>query len=406
MRKIAIVGAGLGGCVLANALLDRGYAITLLTDRSAADIRNGFVLSTQSIWAPAVAMERTLGLNNWENQYRGIGGFHVRFNQTAGGGIQEFTAPLTAPGQSIDFRVKLPALMERFAARGGSLVVRSVDIDDFCDLADSHDLVIAATGRARGELRDLFPRNDQRSTAHQPLRVGAVVYLDGRKGPPSPSGGAPFEEWTIIPGVGEFFVIPAFSLRGDCQIICVEGCVGGPIDCWHDVKTPDQCFRRMREVIERWMPWEHERCRDIGLIDDRAAISGGFTPVVRHPVGHLPNRRPVLAFGDLFVLNDPLVAQGGNTAIKLATMLVEDIVEQGKDHPFDAEWMTGYSEKAWHYASWTVALSDLFLSPNENLWRWLGKAASVQAVADTMILGYEDPKKWVDMLLKPASPDL
>jgi len=401
MKKIAIVGAGLGGSILANALLDRGYAVTLVTDRSAADVRSGFVLSTQSIWAPAIEIEREFGLNDWDRQYRGIGGFHVRYGDSTANRIRDFAAALSAPGQSVDFRVKLSALIDRFASRGGMLIVRAVEIDDFCDLTESHDLVIAATGRARAGLRDLFPRDEQRSTADRPLRVGGVVYLTGRKPEPIGPEQAPFEEWTIIPGVGEFFAIPALSLGGDCQIICVEGCIGGPIDCWQDVKTPDQCFQRMRELIDRWMPWERKRCGEIRLIDERAAICGGFAPVVRHPVGRLPNGRPVLAFGDLFVLNDPLVAQGGNTAIKLAKMLIEDIVER-ESLAFDAEWMAAYSQKAWDYASWTVTLSNMFLSPSENLWRWLDRASADQSVADAMILGYEDPRKWVGMLSAPA----
>jgi 2-polyprenyl-6-methoxyphenol hydroxylase-like FAD-dependent oxidoreductase len=400
MQRIAIVGAGLGGLVLANGLIDRGYDVTLVTDRSAADVRDGFVLSTQSLWAPAIDIEGQFGLDDWNAEYSGIGGFHVRFGDTKGPDIRAFSASLSAPGQSIDLRVKLPALMVRFEGRGGKIVIRSVGIDDFAALADSHDLVVAAVGRARGPIRQLFPRDDIRSTRERPPRVGGVVYLSGRI-PPQAMKHPPFEEWTLIPGVGEFFVIPALSLCGNCHIICVEGCIGGPLDCWEDVAGPEQCLARMLQVVNEWLPWEVERCRAAALIDARAAISGGFTPTVRHAVGRLPSGRRVLAFGDLFVLNDPLVAQGGNTAIRLAKMLIDDIAARDSG-PFDEAWMEAYAERAWDYARWTVTLSDMFLTPDANLLRWLDHAATDAAVARSMVLGYENPEEWVRLLSRPA----
>jgi 2-polyprenyl-6-methoxyphenol hydroxylase-like FAD-dependent oxidoreductase len=402
MRKIAVVGAGLGGVVLANGLLDCGFEVTLVTDKSGEEIRNGTVLSTQSLWGPALAIKRQFGLNLWDKDNRGIGGFRIRFGDTAANNYHEFAAALSAPGQSIDFRVALPALLSRFAARRGTLSIRAVDIDDLSALADDCDLVIVATGRARGRMRDLFSRDETRSTADRPKRVGGVIYLAGRReAAPQCRGGPPFEEWTLIPGVGEFFVIPAFSLGGNCHIICLEGYIGGPLDCWQDVNTVPECMQTMVRLIDEWLPWERDRCRDVRLIDDRAAIWGGFTPVVRRPVGQLPCGRPVLAFGDLFVLNDPLVAQGGNTAIYLAKMLIEDIVAHGL-RPFDRDWMAGHAAKAWDYARWTVQISDMFLTPNDNLWRWFDHATKNPAAAKAIVRGYEDPQAWVRLLSAPA----
>ena len=49
------------------------------------------------IWSPAIEIEREFGLNDWDREYRGIGGFHVRFGDTTGSDVREFTAPLSAP---------------------------------------------------------------------------------------------------------------------------------------------------------------------------------------------------------------------------------------------------------------------------------------------------------------------
>jgi hypothetical protein len=205
----------------------------------------------------------------------------------------------------------------------------------------------------------------------------------------------------LIPGVGEFFVIPAFSLAGDCHIVCLEGYIGGPLDCWQDVDTVPECMQTMVRLMDEWLPWERDRCRHIRLVDERAAIWGGFTPVVRHPVGQLPCGRPVLAFGDLFVLNDPLVAQGGNTAIHLAKLLIDDVVAHGP-RPFHRDWMESYADKAWDYARWTVQISDIFLAPDTNFWRRFELASSNSAVATAIVRGYEDPREWVRLLSTPV----
>ena len=60
MRKIAIIGAGESGAQLALGLQREGYAITLFSDRSAAQIRTGKVMSSQCMFATALAAEAQL----------------------------------------------------------------------------------------------------------------------------------------------------------------------------------------------------------------------------------------------------------------------------------------------------------------------------------------------------------
>lgn len=66
MRRIAIVGAGQAGLQLALALNDRNYDVTLLTARTAEEIRGGRVASTQCMFHDAVQLERDLGINQWD----------------------------------------------------------------------------------------------------------------------------------------------------------------------------------------------------------------------------------------------------------------------------------------------------------------------------------------------------
>lgn len=62
MRRIAIVGAGQSGLQLGLGLLDTGYDVTMITNRTADEIRQGKVMSSQCMFHTALQTERDLGL--------------------------------------------------------------------------------------------------------------------------------------------------------------------------------------------------------------------------------------------------------------------------------------------------------------------------------------------------------
>lgn len=313
MRRVAIVGAGQAGLLLGFGLPHHGFQVTLVSKLAAKDLRSGRVRSTQCLWGTALGVERAHGFDLWAGEYTGIGGFRVRL--TAPGSsdvVAEFQTLLQSVGQSVDQRVKFAAWLELFEERGGLLVRHEVDATFLASLADTHDLVVVTAGRLKGELADLFPVDDVRSPHAAPQRVGGVIYVHGRQGSARHDAAA-LEELTFIPEVGEFFVIPGFTLSGVCDIICLEGVLAGPCDRYDGVRAAGEIFEVTRDLVRTWLPWERDRCRHITLTDTRAAICGGFAPVTRVPVGRLENGRPVLALGDSACLLDPVTAQGGTT---------------------------------------------------------------------------------------------
>ena len=60
-RRIAIVGAGPAGTALALGLLRHGYDVTLVSDRTAEEIRDGSVMSSQITFESALEAESALG---------------------------------------------------------------------------------------------------------------------------------------------------------------------------------------------------------------------------------------------------------------------------------------------------------------------------------------------------------
>mgnify|MGYP006203497993 CR=1 FL=1 len=62
-RSVAVVGAGPAGTTLALGLLARGCEVTLVTDRTAEEIRGGRVMSSQITFESALDLESTLGVS-------------------------------------------------------------------------------------------------------------------------------------------------------------------------------------------------------------------------------------------------------------------------------------------------------------------------------------------------------
>ena len=58
---ITIVGAGQSGLSLAFGLLHYGYQVTVVTDRSAEELRTGRIMSSQCMFDDAQGYERSLG---------------------------------------------------------------------------------------------------------------------------------------------------------------------------------------------------------------------------------------------------------------------------------------------------------------------------------------------------------
>ena len=179
MQRIAIVGGGQAGLPLAFGLLDQGYEVTVVTNRTPEDIRQGKVMSSQCMFDNALQIERDLGINTWEAEcppVEGIG-FAVPHPAEPGAKAIDWRSRLDRPAQAVDQRLKMPAWLEQVEARGGRLLIQDAGIAELEALADSHDLVILAAGK--GEVVKLFERDAARSTFDKPQRSLALPYVHG-----------------------------------------------------------------------------------------------------------------------------------------------------------------------------------------------------------------------------------
>ena len=96
MRNITIVGAGQAGLQLGIGLLDKGYSVTAISNRTGEEIANGKVLSSQSMYDMALSHERELGIAFWDEECPPIEGIHVQAGNAQAGTTPTASAALTA----------------------------------------------------------------------------------------------------------------------------------------------------------------------------------------------------------------------------------------------------------------------------------------------------------------------
>ncbi|MEV0093405.1 styrene monooxygenase/indole monooxygenase family protein [Streptomyces sp. NPDC050738] len=398
MRKILIVGAGQSGLQLALGLQSQGYEVTLMSNRTADEIRGGRVMSTQCMFDTALQHERDLGINFWESQAPRIEGLGVSVAGPESQRVIDWVGKLDGYAQSVDQRVKMAGWMETFAQRGGQLVIHGAAVSDLDFFARTYDLVMVSAGK--GELVSMFGRDASRSPYSVPQRALAVAYVHGM-GPRPEHPDFDAVRCNLVPGVGELFVMPTLTTTGRADILFWEGVPGGPLDAFQGVKDPSDHLALTLELMEKFTPWEYARATKVELTDANGTLAGRYAPTVRNPIGRLPGGGLVLGVADVVVANDPITGQGSNSASKCAASYLSSIVERG-DAPFDEAWMQqtfdGYWNTAQHVTKWTNAMLGV---PPEHVLNLIGAAGQLQPVADRFANGFNNPADFENFFYDP-----
>ena len=397
MRKFTIVGGGQSGLQLGLGLLKAGHKVRVVQNRTAEEIEKGKVLSSQCMFGASIQHERDLGIDFWTDTCPPVQGinFSVPHPEQAGAKAIDWTGRLDRNAYSVDQRVKMPRWLAEFEKLGGELVIADAGIDELEQYAAEDDLVIVASGK--GEIGRMFERDAEKSPYDKPQRALALTYVTGMTPRPEHSAVC----FNLIPGVGEYFVFPALTTTGPCEIMVFEGVPGGPMDCWGDVTSPEQHLDKSKWILDTFLPWEAERCRDLELTDDNGILAGRFPPTVRKPVATLPSGRQVLGLGDTVCLNDPITGQGSNNAAKAAAVYLKRILDR-EDQAFDPAWMQGTFDAYWDYAQWVVQWTNMMLMPPPDfVLEIMGTACVEPRLAHRMANGFDDPRDFFPWFADP-----
>lgn len=400
-RKITILGGGQAGLQLACGLLQKDYEVKVVQNRTAEDIRTGKVMSSQCMFDAALQNEREIGLDFWGEECPTVDSINFVVPAPDGSGNKaiDWNGRLDRPAMSVDQRVKIPVWMREFERRGGTLEIREATIDDAERYAAESDLTVVAAGK--GDIARMFERDPEKSPYDKPQRSLALTYVHGMTPRPIHSAVC----FNLIPTVGEYFVFPALTNTGPCEIMVFEGIPGGPMDCWKDVTSPAEHLARSKWILDTFLPWEAERCRNVELTDANGILAGAFPPTVRKPVGRLPSGKIVLGLADAVCLNDPITGQGSNNASKAAKVYMDAIIAHG-DRPFDAAFMQATFDRYWQYAQFVVGWTNALLQPPPpHVLNIMGSAQAFPALAKRIANGFDNPPDLFPWFAVPEEAD-
>ncbi|MGO9045502.1 MAG: styrene monooxygenase/indole monooxygenase family protein [Xanthobacteraceae bacterium] len=400
-RAVTIVGGGQSGLQLGNGLLSAGFDVHLVQDRKADDIRNGRVTSSQCMFDKALSYERELGLNFWDKECPTVDSINFTVPAPDGSGNKaiEWNGLLDRPAQAVDQRLKFPRWMQELEKRGGTIEYKAASAADLEKYAADSDLVVVAAGK--GEVAKLFERDAQKSQFDAPQRALALTYVKGLTPRPQHSAVA----FNLIPGVGEYFVFPALTTTGPCEIMVFEGIPGGPMDCWDDVTSPEAHLAKSRWILDTFLPWEGARAKTCELTDPNGILVGRFAPTVRRPIARLASGKAVFGMADVVVLNDPITGQGSNNASKCAKVYLDAIKAHG-DKPFDEAFMQATFDRYWDFAQYVTGWTNALLQPPPpHVLNIMGAAQGIPVLAKRIANGFDDPLDFFPWFAVPEEAD-
>lgn len=396
-KKIAIIGAGTGGLHLGLYLQQQGVETTIFTDRPAEDYAGMRLPNTVAHFAVTIANETALKVNHW--QAGEVGYFGHNYYIGTPEPIQ-FYGDLHAPSRAVDYRLYLPALMNDYVSRGGNLEIRSIERDDYAQLARDYDLIVVSTGKGTG---DMFPKRADHSPHTKPQRQLCVGIF---KGIPQRSTRA--VTMYFSPGAGEMIEIPTLTFNGLQSAMVWENIPGGDTEILAHTRYEDDpaAFKKlMLEKITAHYPTLRERIdeKEFDLATSHLDIlQGGVVPAVRESSVRIDESTIAIALGDVLTTVDPMLGQGANSASNQAIIVGEEIVKQNVfDERFVERVDARRMDRVLSASRWTNFMMGALETFPPEFGAFIGALARDPQLADTFTDNFNYPDRQWDVFSDP-----
>lgn len=326
-KRICIIGSGTAGLNLAYALREN-FEVTILHHRSAEDIKNGRIMSTQI--QPKKTIRNYFDLEKWNDQTL-IQNLHMNI-----GNENLFVANFKESALSVDQRFYFFHEMKALSKQDVSFDLNKVSNKEIKEIINDFDLVIDCSGK-QGPIFP-FPIEEDLSPFDKPQRKCIVGYFLGveRKKPIGVNV-------TILPELGQIIEIPAITEYGPVTIFYISVIPKSRLDVFKGIKNADEFTNKMKEVVQEFFPEIQSRMdeKEFRLCDEKGFLQIAFTPVIRKPYLTIKDKL-VIGCGDSVSLNDPITGQGCN----VIAYCVEQLAQTLNEHK-ESQWDERIGEVYW-----------------------------------------------------------
>lgn len=398
-KRIGIIGAGTAGLQLGLYLRQHDIDVTIITDRSPAEVGRSRLPNTVAHHAVTLERERALGIDHWPTDKYGYFGHEYYI-----GGPEplRFRGDYHAPSRAVDYRIYHPQLMEDFAGQGGSIEYGPVVHDDVSAIAARFDLLVVSTGK--GPFGQMFGRMPEDSPFDRPQRSLCVGVFCGIEQQPTRS-----VVWSASPGAGEMIEIPFLTFGGLATALVFENHVGGNLDALARASYEEdpEAFRKLiLEALRTHYPATGERV-DPAAFDLAGGpldlLQGGVTPAVRRSHIVLDDGTLALSLGDVKATVDPLLGQGANMASHAAWVLGEEIVAQDVyDSRFVEQVERKRDDRVLAATRWTNFMLEALRTLPPGFQQTLAAISENKALADEFTDGFNYPELQWDRFATPG----
>lgn len=395
VKKISIVGGGVGGLHLGLYLLQHDVEVTVHTDRRPEDLARGRLLNTVAHHSVTLDRETELGVNYWpSDQY----GYYCHYHHFGGEHPLFFRGDFASPSRAVDYRIYLPRLMADFEHRGGHIDYAELKADDVARIATGADLVVVCTGK--GPLGQMFAHDADHSPFDRPQRQLCVGLFSGVGEEETRS-----VTMSISPGHGELIDIPTLTTGGMAHALLMENVPGGDMEELPRLRYEENPRRFLDTVLAKLEKHHPTVFRRV----DRAAfdlangpadlLQGGVTPTVRRTHVALGADKFAIALGDVHAVVDPLCGQGANMASYSAFVLGEEIVRQ---RVFDGRFCEQVDARRRDRVLGATRWTNLFLTPpSADLQQLIGAMSQDRGMCDEFTDNFNRPEAQWDRLASP-----
>lgn len=355
-RSVAIVGAS-----AALALRRAGFDVTLYSERTRAELRDGGPATGTAI---LFGRSRDHDARIDDDRYGADAAFATSAVTVNGG--PTFDAAYDYEAQSVDVRLRADDRIGSFLDEGGHFAHETVDTARLDDLAGAHDATLVATGKAG--LAELFAVDSERTPYAEAQRYLLTVTVQAPAGEDVHFSGRTGNQRSALLSIdgeeGEVFVGPYLHKdAGPSWVLLGFSRFGSETEAaYRTAHSAESALSVFREQHRRLFPDVSAQIDRFATIDSdpHSWLKGAVQPTVRHATARTSSGHLVAAIGDTAIAVDPIAGQGAQLgAIQVAALAEALSLEVGE---WDERFFTDAFDEHWRrHGQPSVEATSLFL---------------------------------------------